>query len=46
MTLTSKEDGLLLDLSNWRLLNVDRKIASKVIAKLIEATLPNLIHPD
>ena len=49
ITSTPKEDGSLLDLSNWRpitLLNVDLKIASKVIAKRIEATLPNLIHPD
>ena len=49
ITLTPKEDGSLLDLSNWRpitLLNVDLKIASKAIAKRIEPTLPNLIHPD
>ena len=47
ITLVPKEDGSLLDLSNWRpitLLNVDLKIASKAIAKRIEPTLPNLIH--
>ena len=47
ITLVPKEDGSLLDLSNWRpitLLNVDLKIASKAIAKRIESTLPNLIH--
>ena len=47
ITLVPKEDGSLLDLSNWRpitLLNVDLKIASKAIAKHIESTLPNLIH--
>ena len=41
ITLTPKEDGSLLDLSNWRpitLLNVDFKIAAKAIAKLT--------HPD
>jgi len=49
ITLTPKEDGSLLDLSNWRpitLLNVDFKIAAKAIAKRIEQVLPNLIHPD
>ena len=49
ITLIPKEDGSLLDLSNWRpitLLNVDLKIASKAIAKRIEPTLPNLIHSD
>lgn len=49
ITLIPKEDGSLLDLSNWRpitLLNVDFKIASKAIAKRIEPTLPNLIHSD
>ena len=36
-------------LSNWRpitLLNVDYKIASRVIAKRIESILPKLINPD
>ena len=45
--MVTKEDGSLLDLSNWRpitLLNVDLKIASKAIAKRIESTIPNLIH--
>lgn len=37
------------ELSNWRpitLLNVDYKIASKVIAKRIENALPGIIHTD
>ena len=49
ITLISKEDSDALLLSNWRpitLLNVDYKIASKVIAKRIERVLPYLIHPD
>ena len=49
ITLLPKEDANLLFLSNWRpitLLNVDYKIASKVIAKRIERVLPSLIHPD
>ena len=49
ITLAPKEDGSLLDLSNWRpitLLNVDVKIAAKAIAKRLEHVLPNLIHPD
>ena len=40
ITLIPKEDGSLLDLSNWR------PITSKAIAKRIEPTLPNLIHSD
>jgi len=39
----------LSELSNWRpitLLNVDYKIASKVIAKRIENVLPGIIHSD
>ena len=39
----------MLDLSNWRpitLLNVDCKIASKAIAKRLEASLPKLIDHD
>ena len=39
VTLIPKDDGSLLDLSNWRpitLLNVDLKIASKAIAKRID----------
>ena len=46
---TSKEDGSLLDLYNWRpitLLNVDFKIAAKAIAKRLEPILGTLIHPD
>ena len=49
ITLLPKEDANLLFLSNWRpitLLDVDYKIASKVIAKRIERVLPSLIHPD
>ena len=49
ITLVPKEDSCLSDLSNWRpitLLNLDYKIASKVIAKRIERFLPRLIHPD
>ena len=49
ITLTPKEDGSLLDLSNWRpitLLNVDFKIAAKAIAKHCQQVLPDLIHPD
>ena len=49
ITLIPKEDGSLLDLSNWRpitLLNVDCKIATKAIAKRIEASLPKLINSD
>ena len=49
ITLTPKEDGSLLDLSNWRpitLLNVDFKIAAKAIAKRLEPILGTLIHPD
>ena len=49
ITLIPKEDGSLLELSNWRpitLLNVDCKVAAKVIAKRIEPLLPNLVHTD
>ena len=50
ITLLPKEDANLLFLSNWHpitLLNVDYKIASKVIAeRIIEHVLPSLIHPD
>ena len=49
ITLIPKEDGSLLDLSNWRpitLLNVDCKIATKAIAKRIEASLSKLINSD
>ena len=44
ITLIPKEDGSLLELSNWRpvtLLNVDCKIATKAIAKRIEPLSPN-----
>ena len=49
ITLVPKEDSSLSDLSNWRpitLLNLDYKIASKVIAKRIERFLPKIIHSD
>ncbi|KAL9965008.1 hypothetical protein ACROYT_G028732 [Oculina patagonica] len=49
ITLIPKEDGSLLDLSNWRpitVLNVDCKIASKAIAKRIEASLSKLVNSD
>ena len=44
ITLTPKDDGTLLELTNWRpitLLNVDFKIASKAIAKRFELILPS-----
>ena len=47
ITLIPKEDGSLLELSNWRpitLLNVDCKVATKIIAKRIESLLPNLVQ--
>ena len=49
ITLIPKEDGSLMDLTNWRpitLLNVDCKIATKAIAKRVEASLPKLINHD
>ena len=49
ITLIPKEDGSLLKLSNWRpitLLNVDCKVATKVITKRIESLLPKLVHSD
>ena len=49
ITLVPKEDSSLSDLSDWRpitLLNLDYKIASKVIAKRIERFLPKIIHSD
>ena len=49
ITLIPKEDGSLLELSNWRpvtLLNVDCKIATKATAKRMEPLLPNLVHTD
>ena len=49
ITLIPKEDGSLLELSNWRpvaLLNVDCKIATKAIAKRVELLLPDLVHTD
>ena len=49
ITLILKQESSLLDLKNWRpitLLNNDYKIASKAIAKKIEAVLPRLIRTD
>ena len=49
ITLIPKEDCDLSALSNWRpitLLNLDYKIASKVIAKRVEKVLALLINPD
>ena len=49
VTLVPKEDSDQADLANWRpitLLNLDYKIASKVIAKRIEKVLTLLINPD
>ena len=49
ITLIPKEEGSLLDLSNWRpitLLNIDCKIATKGIAKRLDASLPKLINHD
>ena len=47
ITLIPKEDGSLLDLTNWRpiaLRDVDCKIATKAIAKRVQASLPKLIN--
>ena len=49
ITLIPKEDSDLSTLVNWRpitLLNLDYKIASKVIAKRMEKVLSLLINPD
>ena len=49
INLIPKEDSALNHLKNWRpitLLNVDYKIASKVIAKSMESFLPRLVHSD
>ena len=49
ITLTPKDDGSLLELTNWRpitLLNVDFKNSSKAIAKRFESIFPSLIQSD
>ena len=49
ITLIPKEDSDLSSLANWHpitLLNIDYKIASKVIAKRLEKVLMCLINPD
>ena len=49
ITLIPKKHGSHSDLSNWRpitLLNVNCKIATKAMAKRIEASLPKLINSD
>ena len=49
INLIPKDDSALNHLKNWRpitVLNVDYKIASKVIAKRMESFLPRLVHSD
>ena len=49
ITLIPKEDSDLSTLANWRpitLLNLDYKIASKIIARRLEKVLALLINPD
>ena len=49
ITLIDKKDQDRCDLKNWRpisLLNVDTKIASKVIAERIKKQLPEIIHKN
>ena len=46
ITLIPKDDSNLLELSNWRPITLDYKIASKAIASRIKNVLPALIHSD
>ena len=49
ITLIEKKGHDKRMIKNWRpisLMNVDMKIATKIISKRIENVLPNIIHPN